>query len=65
MKLLINKHSLHIITPEILSTLSERLLDLISQVNKNTSFIVISGMLVNYLFKTYQIKKGHVLFEKL
>ena len=62
MKLLINKYSLHIITPEILNTLSEKLLELISQVNKNVSFIVISGMLVNYLFKTYEIKKDNVLF---
>lgn len=62
MKLLINKYSLYIITPEILNTLSEKLLELISQVNKNVSFIVISGMLVNYLFKTYEIKKDNVLF---
>lgn len=62
MKLLINKYSLHIITPEILNNLSEKLLELISQVNKNVSFIVISGMLVNYLFKTYEIERDNVLF---
>lgn len=63
MKLLINPHSLHIVTPSIIDKLAEKLLELILQVNKNVSFIVIGGMLVNYLFKNYTVvKKGHVLY---
>lgn len=35
--------------------------------NKNVSFIVIGGMLINYLFKTYskEINRGHKLFVSL
>ena len=65
MKLIINKHSERIITPQILNVLSEKLLEMSSQVNKNVSFIVISGTTINYLFKTYKITKNHPLYESL
>lgn len=63
MKLLINPHSLQIVTPSIIDKLAEKLLELILQVNKNVSFIVVGGIVVNYLFKNYTaVKKGHVLY---
>lgn len=65
MKMLINGHSEQIISERILNLLSDKLLGLISQLNKNVSFIVIGGLIMNHMFKTYQLKKGHHLCTSL
>ena len=65
MKLMINEHSEKIISIKILDLLSLKLLELASQANKNVSFIFISGSIMNYMFRTYQIIKSHPLYESL
>lgn len=57
MKLLINRNSERIMTPGILNIFTRKLDELVSQANKNISFVVISGMTIKYYFLNYEINE--------
>ena len=59
MKMMINDHSELIVTTRILKLLSGQLIESISQVNKNMSFLVISGILLSHLLNNRKIGKSH------